>query len=36
VAAGGDRPIAQALRLGPISASGIGVDLLLTADVLRP
>jgi diaminohydroxyphosphoribosylaminopyrimidine deaminase/5-amino-6-(5-phosphoribosylamino)uracil reductase len=36
VAAGGDRPIAQALRLGPISASGIGVDLLLRADVLRP
>jgi diaminohydroxyphosphoribosylaminopyrimidine deaminase / 5-amino-6-(5-phosphoribosylamino)uracil reductase len=36
VAAGGDRPIAQALRLGPISASGIGVDLLLSADVLRP
>jgi diaminohydroxyphosphoribosylaminopyrimidine deaminase/5-amino-6-(5-phosphoribosylamino)uracil reductase len=36
VAAGGDRPVAQALRLGPISASGIGVDLLLSADVLRP
>jgi diaminohydroxyphosphoribosylaminopyrimidine deaminase/5-amino-6-(5-phosphoribosylamino)uracil reductase len=36
VAAGGDRPIARALRLGPISASGIGVDLLLSADVLRP
>ena len=36
LAAGGDRPIARALRLGPISTSGIGVDLLLSADVLRP
>ncbi|HEY4394483.1 MAG TPA: bifunctional diaminohydroxyphosphoribosylaminopyrimidine deaminase/5-amino-6-(5-phosphoribosylamino)uracil reductase RibD [Polyangia bacterium] len=35
VAAGGERSIARALRLGPISASGIGVDLLLSADVLR-
>jgi diaminohydroxyphosphoribosylaminopyrimidine deaminase/5-amino-6-(5-phosphoribosylamino)uracil reductase len=36
IAAGGARPIARALRLGPISASGIGADLLLTADVVRP
>jgi diaminohydroxyphosphoribosylaminopyrimidine deaminase/5-amino-6-(5-phosphoribosylamino)uracil reductase len=36
VAAGGDRPLARALRLGPISASAIGPDLLLSADVLRP
>ena len=36
VAAGGDRPVARALRLGPISAAAIGPDLLLSADVLRP
>jgi diaminohydroxyphosphoribosylaminopyrimidine deaminase/5-amino-6-(5-phosphoribosylamino)uracil reductase len=36
VAAGGDRPIARALRLGAISAATIGPDLLLSADVLPP
>jgi diaminohydroxyphosphoribosylaminopyrimidine deaminase / 5-amino-6-(5-phosphoribosylamino)uracil reductase len=36
VAEGGDRPVARALRLGPITASSVGSDLLLSADVLRP
>jgi diaminohydroxyphosphoribosylaminopyrimidine deaminase/5-amino-6-(5-phosphoribosylamino)uracil reductase len=35
VAAGGDRTIARALRLGPISVRPVGPDLLLTADVER-
>ncbi len=35
VSAGGDLPVARALRLGPISAAAVGPDLLLTADVVR-
>jgi diaminohydroxyphosphoribosylaminopyrimidine deaminase/5-amino-6-(5-phosphoribosylamino)uracil reductase len=35
VAAGAGLPVAQALRLGPISAEAVGPDLLLTADVDR-
>jgi len=35
VSAGGDRAIARALPLGPISVQPVGRDLLLTADVER-
>ncbi|HVZ86079.1 MAG TPA: dihydrofolate reductase family protein, partial [Polyangia bacterium] len=34
VAAGGDLPVARALKLGKISAVSVGPDLLLTADVV--
>jgi diaminohydroxyphosphoribosylaminopyrimidine deaminase/5-amino-6-(5-phosphoribosylamino)uracil reductase len=35
LATGGDRSLARALRLGPISVAAVGPDLLLTADVAR-
>ena len=35
LATGGDRPLARALRLGPISVAAVGPDLLLTADGAR-
>ena len=35
VARGADRPLAEALRLGPLTTRAVGADLLIAADVLR-
>jgi diaminohydroxyphosphoribosylaminopyrimidine deaminase/5-amino-6-(5-phosphoribosylamino)uracil reductase len=35
IARGADLPLAQALRLGPLTVRAVGDDLLITADVLQ-
>jgi diaminohydroxyphosphoribosylaminopyrimidine deaminase/5-amino-6-(5-phosphoribosylamino)uracil reductase len=35
IARGADLPLAEALRLGPLTTRAVGEDLLITADVVR-